>query len=133
MRHSPFHFKRFLQNVIQNDQYVPSYGDYLFFLEKYHKQFLETFHFSLGTFHLEQSVNIIFPSRFFASKKFKTRTFQLSVNIFHAKINIILSFFCFFHRAEAPSFSFLKMYYGKIIFLPTSSIGKYFFFATRNP
>ena len=41
---------------------------------------------------------------------------------FHAKV--ILSFF---YGAEAPPSPFLKKYYGKIIFLPASCVGKDFF------
>ena len=51
--------------------------------------------------------------------------------IFHANKNIILSFFLFSYKAEAPPSPFLKKYYGKIIFLPTSYVGKDFF-ATGN-
>ena len=67
---------------------------------------------------------------FFISKKSKTRTFQLLViTIFHAKEKINSSFFCFLCRVETSSSSFLRLckfhkYYGKIIFLPTSYVGK---------
>ena len=45
---------------------------------------------------------------FSVTEKFKTRTFQLSVNIFYAKENIILSFFCFFMALKHHSARFLK-------------------------
>ena len=74
---------------------------------------------------------------FFTSKKFKTRSFQLSVNmIFHAKENTTSSFFCFLCRAEAPSSSFVRLSkfpkcYGKINSVPSYGVEKYFF-APRN-
>ena len=86
----------------------------------------------ISRYHL--SFNIFSQKiHFSSSKNSKKKHFlvQLTWCSMLKKISVYC-FFIFFCRAEAPSFSFLKKYYKKIIFLPTSCNGKYFF-CYRNP
>ena len=79
----------------------------------------------------KSQVNIIFPSTFWLKKYqiFHPEKFQNKNFFVISKHGILkkISSYRFFIGPKHPLLTFLKRYYGKIIFLPTSCVGKDFF------